>query len=87
MCLLCGCASERRGSKYIVQEDLPFVIDLDSKLPSGYQFRVAQDLGEDSQGGHYFKPIAYFTVQKFAETAARQMNQYGVLYFSGTELH
>lgn len=64
------------SNSYVVQE----------KPGTAYPFVLAQDLGNDFQGGHWFKTLAHFTHKDSAEEAARQMNLYGELYLPGKVL-
>lgn len=48
-----------------------------------YKFAVAQDLGEDFQGGHWYKEIALFTWRPAAEKMCEQLNRDGLIYLPG----
>lgn len=61
------------NGKYVVREH-----------NEAYKFSVAEDLGEDFQGGRWFKDIAEFTWRPAAEKVCQQLNDYGLIYLPGT---
>ena len=52
-----------------------------------YPFEIAEDLGEDCQGGHWFKPFIRLTFRPAAEEILWQLNHGDdVLYLPGKTL-
>jgi hypothetical protein len=61
------------NTKYLVKE----VVD------SAYKFKVIEDLGNDAQGGHWYRTKIHCTVKEVAENLAKQLNNTGELYLPG----